>query len=108
MIAPLDKWVDWWANQVATTRAGRTLGICLGLLLLCCCATKPDRSAFIPASELPADVTMNKDAGRGNWLFVTLRLDKDEELRFFVDTGMTLTVLDKSLEPELGKRLGTG
>jgi len=68
----------------------------------------PDPSAIIPASELPADVSMNKEAGRGNWLFVTLRLESGEELPFFVDTGMTLTLLDKSLEPKLGKRLGTG
>ncbi len=85
-----------------------TLGIFLSLLLLCSCATTPEPSAFIPASELPADVTMNKEAGRGNWLFVTLRLESGEELPFFVDTGATLTLLDQSLEPKLGKRLGTG
>lgn len=39
---------------------------------------------------------------------VTLRLDDGEELPFIVDTGATGTVLDKSLEPKLGKRLGTG
>ena len=51
---------------------------------------------------------MNKEAGRGNWLFVTLRLESGEELLFFVDTGMSVTLLDKSLESKLGKRLGTG
>jgi hypothetical protein len=50
---------------------------------------------------------MNKDAGRGNWLFVTLRLESGEELPFFVDTGMTLSVFDKSLTHKLGQRLGT-
>ena len=86
----------------------RALGIFLSLLLFCSCATTPEPSAIIPASELPPDVTMNKAAGRGNWLFVTLRLESGEALLFFVDTGMSVTLLDKSLEPKLGKRLGTG
>jgi len=50
---------------------------------------------------------MNKDAGRGTWLFVTLRLETGEELLFFVDTGTNYTCFDKSLEPKLGQRLGT-
>ena len=50
---------------------------------------------------------MNKDAGRGGHLVVTLRLQSGEELPFLVDTGSPMTVLDKSLEPQLGKCLGT-
>ncbi len=50
---------------------------------------------------------MNEDAGRGNWVFVTLRLQSGEELPFFVDTGTAATLFDKSLEPKLGKRFGT-
>lgn len=84
----------------------RALGIALSLLLLCSCATTPHQSAIVPATELPADVTINKDAGRGNLLFVTLRLEDGEELQFFVDTGTTFTSFDKSLVPKLGKRLG--
>lgn len=84
-----------------------TLGIFVGLALLCSCATTPEPSAIIPASELPADVTLNKDAGRGNKLIVTLRLESGEELPFFVDTGAGGTVFDASLEPRLGKPLGT-
>jgi hypothetical protein len=57
--------------------------------------------------ERPADVTMNKDAGRGGHLFVTIRLEDGEELPVFVDTGAPITVLDKSLEPKLGKCLGS-
>ena len=56
--------------------------------------------------QLPTAVAMNKDAGRGNWLVVTLRLDSGQELPFVVDTGCPKTILDKSLEPELGKQLG--
>jgi hypothetical protein len=76
------------------------------VLLLCSCATSPHSSAVVPA-QLPADVTMNEDAGRGNWLFVTLRLESGEESPFFVDTGTPITLFDTSLEPRLGKRLGT-
>jgi len=50
---------------------------------------------------------MNKEAGRGGRLIVTLRLEDGEELPFQVDTGAPITVFDKSLEPKLGKRLGT-
>jgi hypothetical protein len=39
-------------------------------------------------------------------LYVTLRLQSGEELPFLVDTGSPMTVLDKSLEPQLGKCLG--
>jgi hypothetical protein len=80
---------------------------CTCLLLLCSCTTTPHSSAIIPASELPADVTMNKDAGRGNLLFVMLRLESGEELPFIVDTGASGTIFDISLEPKLGKRLKT-
>jgi hypothetical protein len=50
---------------------------------------------------------MNKGAGRGSWLIVTLRLESGEELPFMVDTGSPITLLDKSLEPKLGKCLET-
>ena len=56
--------------------------------------------------QLPAPVTINKEAGRGGHLTVTLRLESGKELPFEVDTGSPATVLDKSLEPQLGKRLG--
>jgi hypothetical protein len=51
---------------------------------------------------------MNKDAGRGNHIIVALRLQNGPELPFLVDTGAEATLLDKSLEPQLGKRRATG
>ena len=51
---------------------------------------------------------MNKDAGRGGLLLVTFRLADGEKLPLVVDTGAPWTMLDKSLEPKLGQRLGTG
>ncbi len=50
---------------------------------------------------------MNKDAGRGNLLFITLRLEDGEELPFILDTGSPGTLFDKSLAPKL-KRLPLG
>jgi hypothetical protein len=74
---------------------------------LCSCATKFYTAAIIPATDLPADVTMNSDAGRGGMLFVMLRLGSGEELPFVMDSGAGGTCLAKSLEPKLGKRLDT-
>lgn len=58
--------------------------------------------------QLPADVIMNKDAGRGNFLIAMLQLGNSDALPFIVDTGSSITVLDKSLKSKLGKSLGTG
>src|ERR1700722_8599952 len=57
---------------------------------------------------IPHEVTINKDAGRGNFVFVTLRLESGEEWPCMVDTGSPITVFDKALEPKLGKRLKNG
>lgn len=72
------------------------------LLLLCSCAIETPTH-----SRLPADVTMNKDAGRGDWLIVTVRLQSGEKLPMVVDTGCPVTTFGESLEAKLGKRLGT-
>jgi hypothetical protein len=58
--------------------------------------------------QLSDEVTINKDAGRWNFVFVTLRLESGEELPCMVDTGSPITVFDKSLESKLGMRLKTG
>ena len=78
----------------------RALGPFWSLLLFSTLAT-----AVRP--QLPADVTMNKNAGRGSYLFVTLRMEGDENLLFLVDTGSPITLFAKSLAPKLGNRLGT-
>jgi hypothetical protein len=77
-------------------------GVLVSLLLLCSCVTgKPIRS------RLPADVTLNKHAGRGGWLIVTLQLETGEKLPFMVDTGSPWTLIEESQEPKLGNRIGT-
>jgi hypothetical protein len=80
----------------------RIVGTFFGLLLLCSCATKNS----IPI-QLPADVTLNKNAGRGGLIMVTLRLGSGDDLPFLIDTGAARTLLDKSFQPKLGNRLGT-
>ncbi len=78
----------------------------LSLLLLCSCATARRPSDEMAASELPPAVTLNNDAGRGNWLIVTLNLENGEELPVLLDTGAA-TFLDESLAPRLGKPIAT-
>ena len=73
------------------------------ILLLCSCATE---NSVHP--RLPATVTMNKEAGRGGLLIIKLRLENGEKASLVVDTGMPIVAFDKSYEPKLGKRLGTG
>jgi len=84
------------------------IGSCGCLMILSSCATAPiwfvDDSIRPP---LPAETSLHKGAGRGDNLFVTLRLETGEELLFLVDTGSPCTFLDKSMDPKLGKRLGT-
>jgi hypothetical protein len=79
----------------------RVPGGFLGLLLLCSCATeKPTQP------PLPDAMTMNKDAGRGGPLILTVRLQNGEQLPLVVDSGTSGTILDKSLEPQLGEPRG--
>ncbi len=85
--------------------AGPTI-ISIGLVLLCTCATPPHGPAVFPASELPAEVAMNEEAGRGMLLFVKLRLESGEDVSCAVDTGAPTSLLPKSVEPKLGKCLG--
>jgi hypothetical protein len=74
---------------------------CLSLLLLCSCAT-----GHTARLSLPPEVAMNAEAGHDD-LYVTLSLEDGEELLFILDTGSVQTTLHRSLEPKLGKRLGT-
>ena len=78
----------------------RTLGVA-SLLLLGACATRRH-------GNLPAPITFNKDGGRGGLVIVTVRLESGKKLPFAVETGSSTTVFDRSLEPQLGQRLGTG
>jgi hypothetical protein len=50
---------------------------------------------------------MNKGAGTGDMLLLTLHLKYGDKLTFIMDTGAPLTVLDSSLVQGLGKQLGS-
>jgi hypothetical protein len=71
----------------------------LGVFLFCVRA--------IAGDQLPAEVAINKEAGRGGHLIVKLRVGSGEEVPFLVDTGAPITVLDKSFERMLDERLLT-
>jgi hypothetical protein len=72
-------------------------------MLFCSCAIRP-----APQPPRPAELPINDRAGRGDWLSVKLHLENGKEFKVMVDTGGQRTVLDKSLEPFLGKCLGQG
>jgi len=50
---------------------------------------------------------MNKAAGRGSTIILTFRLEDGQAVPLMVDTGSPWTILDKSLIPKLGKRIGS-
>jgi hypothetical protein len=70
------------------------------LVIVCSCSTAL-------SFGLPSDIPLNKDAGRGGMVFVTIRLNDGQKLPFVLDTGCPTTCLDASLESKLGKRLRT-
>jgi hypothetical protein len=81
-------------------------GVCL--VLACSCSTTPDWNADDSIRPpLPAETSFNKGAGCGDLLYLWLRFESGGELLFAVDTGAPVTVLDKSFESKLGKRIGS-
>jgi NPCBM/NEW2 domain len=86
-------------NRAGIARIFRWLAIYLCALVLCSCASPP---------QLPPEVDINPDAGRGGELFVNLRLENGEEMPFIVDTGSPGTLFDKTLTSKMGWRLPIG
>jgi len=64
-------------------------------------------SADSTGPKQSAESYFNRTAGRGNLLFVRLRIEDGPEMPFMLDTGAPITVLDTSLDGGLGKVLGT-
>jgi hypothetical protein len=80
----------------------RVLIVC-GFILPCACTTPNQSYLNIPIpDEIPLAVKVGDEP-----IFVKLRLETGEELPFMLDTGVATTILDKSLEMKLGKRLGS-
>jgi hypothetical protein len=69
-------------------------GLVAGILMLGRCGLGQDVA-------LPPETPFNASAGRGDLIWVNLRSDSAEDYPFGVDTGATLTVLDKSWERKL-------
>ena len=85
----------------------RHFGLIVMLLVLCSCTTQKSASPPPIRAQLPPEVTLNEDAGRGGWLIVPVRLDDGQELSFLVDTGASGTLFDKSLAPLLHRLPGS-
>lgn len=87
------------------------LGIVISLIcatLFCSCRSTPQWYRHDSVrTELPEAVALNSGAGHGDSLFVVVSFDDGAEAVFCVDTGSPVTILDKSLEGKLGKRLAT-
>jgi len=56
-------------------------------------------------SLIPPEIPINDKAGRGGWLVVTLELEDGSSFPAIIDTGCPGILLDKSLQPALGKQL---
>ncbi len=54
----------------------------------------------------PIETTFNSAAGRGDNLLITVSSVDGNEWLFGVDTGSSETILDRSLEPMLGRAIG--
>ncbi|HEY3855612.1 MAG TPA: hypothetical protein VGO67_14570 [Verrucomicrobiae bacterium] len=61
-------------------------------------------SASAQDGALPPDTSFNSTAGRGDIIWIKLTSDTSEEYNFGLDTGATVTVLDKSWEGKLEHR----
>ena len=75
----------------------------IGLLALYFLALAPRVTAQI---ALPAEQPLNPGAGKGDFIYLTLRVNNHQDALFILDTGSSLTLVDNSLVPELGESLG--
>jgi hypothetical protein len=74
-----------------------SFGFVAGLILL-------QLRAIAQDAALPPDTAFNPSAGRGDIIWIKVRSDTAEDYTFGLDTGGTLTMLDKSWERKLEPR----
>lgn len=91
------------------TRLSQFQGPFITVYLLACLVFGGASAAF--GAGLPPEVSINQDAGcggwlPGGWLAVKVHLETGEEVVFIVDSGSPVTIVDDSLAPKLGKRVG--
>ena len=65
----------------------------------------PRLCALAQDGAIPPDISFNSTAGRGDLIWIKLTSDTSEECNFGLDTGGTLTVLDKSWESRSCRRI---
>jgi hypothetical protein len=97
-------------NIIAKTICSKIIPL-LGLaaaVALCSCATDRPQTAVVPAQERPPDVRLEKWAGRGSPLFTKIHTEDGREFRCVLDTGSPSSLVPASIEPMLGKCLGSG
>jgi hypothetical protein len=86
----------------------RVIGAGVCLVFWCSCTTFPNWDADDSIRPpLPAETAFDIGAGRGGLIYLRLHTERLGELVFAVDSGAQWTALDKSLEPKLGRRLGS-
>jgi hypothetical protein len=89
------------------SRVGVLVTAAVGLVFSCSDSASQAGTVVAPATQFPSDIAMNKGAGHGGYLTVTLRLETGLEFPCTVDTGSPGSLLPKSAESALGKRVGT-
>ena len=62
---------------------------------------------LVVAKELPGEIPIERDGGKAGLILIKLELENGGEVKLALDTGSPITVFDKSLVPQLGKRLGS-
>ncbi len=96
------------ATKLKTFWRARFAIWCIPVVLIGSCATTPVHNVIVPATILPDEVAINRAVDYGGLLTVMLRSENGQGFRFILDTGAPGTLLPKSFEPMLGKRLGKG
>ena len=71
-------------------------------LLLIFCAT--GRADSVGSAPLPPEITFDNRSVTEGLVTVPLKLDNGQELRFVIDTGCPVTVVDRSLRRYLGEK----
>ena len=72
-----------------------TLAVCM-VAILC-----GDRTHVLAGEQPMVELELNKDAGRGGWVIVTLHSEAGKNLPFLIDTGASHTLFDRAQKPDL-------
>src|SRR5213075_1852089 len=80
-------------------------------VLVLCFTIRAIAAAFFGESSsrsaILEEAPLNKGAGQGDTVYLSLSMNGQNGVLFEVDTGLDHTILDESVAAELGKPLGT-